>query len=156
VNQLLWGGEACADSRRRGREQSAAHPQATLCPRCSFSYPIGLIVHLQRVQVYWCRINLPGFVTVEICRWWGSYFVPRFNVSPYLVKSHKPPRGTILGPLCPSVRSEIYFDFQPYPWSSKWLFSKVFLIKTLCAFLVSESSHTPISHRRLTTLWHVA
>jgi len=128
VNQLLWGGEACADSRRRGREQNAAHPQAKLCPRCSFSYTIGLIVHLQRVQVYWCRINLPVFVTVEICRWWGIYFATRFNVSPYLAKSHNPPRDTILSPLCPYLKSEIHFDcIQPYPRSSKWLFSKVFL-----------------------------
>jgi hypothetical protein len=116
------GRVACADSRQRG----TAHPRAKFCLPCSFSYLIGLIVHLVRVQVCRCRINLPifswqpKFVTDEVCLLLRGLTVSLFCLF-FFAKNQNPPLDTVLSPLCLPFRPEIYFDcIQLSPWSSKW------------------------------------
>ena len=62
------GGGAYTDSSQRGRVQHCAPTGDAVSSLLFFVPRIGLIVHLQRVQVYWYRINLSVFVTAEI-RW---------------------------------------------------------------------------------------
>lgn len=135
-----WG--AYTDSSQRGREYGTAHPQARLCPRCSFSYLIGLIAHLQRVQVYWYRINLSFFVTVEIRLWWGTVLLLCLTFRLIWLKATTR-HGTRSWAHCVhlwGLRSTLIVSNHILDLPSD-CFVRYFSIKMLFLFLVSESSH---------------